>query len=329
MDESSNHSRDQSYSPLNPTAKEIRLLYLDELPSLDPSVPVRCQVRHTSLLEDPVITYYAISYCWGEGADLKAIYLNGEIVNVPESAEKALRGTYSTSEGREMPVWIDALCIDQRDLTEKSHQVAIMGEVYSSASEVRVWLGDQDDTTEAAIHAISTVVDLDSDKPRQARSRTPSKGFATYLAKLQLDENREAVHVFFDAPWFTRLWPVQEVVLAKHVLLMCGTYSVSWSQLAKFVKFLSRHRLRVLSEAIYFDGGRGALNVGGIEQIRQGGQSRGEERSLQTLLVRTLGFEASDPRDKVFALCKCFSVNHVAPYETRQRKHTGILSQIG
>ncbi|KAG4442473.1 hypothetical protein IFR05_002075 [Cadophora sp. M221] len=38
-------------------------------------------------------------------------------------------------------LWIDALCIDQSNSDEKGIQVAMMGEIYSKASQVIVWLG--------------------------------------------------------------------------------------------------------------------------------------------------------------------------------------------
>jgi hypothetical protein len=37
--------------------------------------------------------------------------------------------------------WIDALCIDQDSITKRNHQVAQMGRIYASASEVIAWFG--------------------------------------------------------------------------------------------------------------------------------------------------------------------------------------------
>ena len=43
------------------------------------------------------------------------------------------------------PFWIDALCINQDDNTEKSQQAAIVDEIYSKAESVVVWLGLTDE----------------------------------------------------------------------------------------------------------------------------------------------------------------------------------------
>lgn len=38
-------------------------------------------------------------------------------------------------------LWVDALCINQVDNTERSQQVAQMGKIYSDARETIAWLG--------------------------------------------------------------------------------------------------------------------------------------------------------------------------------------------
>jgi hypothetical protein len=40
-------------------------------------------------------------------------------------------------------VWVDAICINQKDEKEKNQQVRAMSEVYSQAVEVSAWLGPQ------------------------------------------------------------------------------------------------------------------------------------------------------------------------------------------
>jgi hypothetical protein len=38
-------------------------------------------------------------------------------------------------------LWIDAICINQKNADEKQAQVPLMGEIYANATEVMVWLG--------------------------------------------------------------------------------------------------------------------------------------------------------------------------------------------
>jgi hypothetical protein len=39
-------------------------------------------------------------------------------------------------------LWIDAICINQQDITEHEQQVGIMGDIYRNAKQTPVWLGD-------------------------------------------------------------------------------------------------------------------------------------------------------------------------------------------
>lgn len=50
--------------------------------------------------------------------------------------------------------WIDAICIDQDDPSERNHQVQMMSRIYTRAKEVCIWLGDGDDSSKRAIDFI-------------------------------------------------------------------------------------------------------------------------------------------------------------------------------
>lgn len=38
-------------------------------------------------------------------------------------------------------IWADAVCINQNDVDERSSQVGIMSDIYSSAKGCQIWLG--------------------------------------------------------------------------------------------------------------------------------------------------------------------------------------------
>jgi hypothetical protein len=52
-------------------------------------------------------------------------------------------------------LWIDALCIDQSDAQERTHQVEIMSEIFGRADSVISWLGPAYDNSEHAMNAIA------------------------------------------------------------------------------------------------------------------------------------------------------------------------------
>lgn len=46
--------------------------------------------------------------------------------------------------------WIDAICVNQKDLDERGQHVSLMCDVYRQAEEVIIWLGVSDDSTRLA-----------------------------------------------------------------------------------------------------------------------------------------------------------------------------------
>jgi hypothetical protein len=122
------------YIPLNASQNEIRLLSL--LPD-DGVHGVSCTLEHASLINPP--KYVALSYCWGEPTCTKKISINGNAVNVTSNLESALRHLRAKGYRR---LWIDAVCINQRDKIEKSQQLLWMGSIYRRAEEVAAWTGE-------------------------------------------------------------------------------------------------------------------------------------------------------------------------------------------
>jgi hypothetical protein len=111
----------------------IRLVQL--LPPLPGSL-LQCRMFHATTQSD----YKCLSYMWGDPMPLHRISVNGKIMLVRENLFNFLDHA-STKWGREDPpqsLWIDAICIDQENTTEKNHQVQRMGRIFSLASEVLV-----------------------------------------------------------------------------------------------------------------------------------------------------------------------------------------------
>jgi hypothetical protein len=85
--------------------------------------------------------YEAVSYFCGEQTKDTHIMLNDTSVKIPATAAHALRGLRREDEWRIL--WIDALCIDQGNQTERAHQVLRLSNIYSRATRTLVWLGDE------------------------------------------------------------------------------------------------------------------------------------------------------------------------------------------
>lgn len=115
-------------------------------------------------------------------------------------------------------LWIDALCIDQSSLQERSDQVAKMGMIYREAATVVVWLGDSWTDSNLAMEFLQQL-GTDSKLHPIPSSMPPFRlGGVTLDAKFL----QAALIRFFTLPWWSRVWTVQEFVLARHGTLQCG-----------------------------------------------------------------------------------------------------------
>ncbi|KIM96056.1 hypothetical protein OIDMADRAFT_132965, partial [Oidiodendron maius Zn] len=180
-----------SYSPLD-GPDTIRLLVIEA----DDKIPgqIKCRLEHFNISEAP--SYTALSYVWGDGSHKSRIHLDGQVCEVGQNLFQALWHLRGYS--RETTwIWIDALCIDQRNILERNHQVRLMGRIYETAVKVIIWLG---------------WTDSESDKK--------SQGAMSYLMQMRKEttENICDLSKFVELcnlPYWYRMWIVQEMGLAK------------------------------------------------------------------------------------------------------------------
>jgi hypothetical protein len=55
-------------------------------------------------------------------------------------------------------LWIDAICIDQSNTTDKNNQIPLMRHIYSAAQKVHVWLGDASPLEHGALRIMPAVI---------------------------------------------------------------------------------------------------------------------------------------------------------------------------
>jgi hypothetical protein len=129
-----------SYQPLDFVNFEFRLLTLLENEDSSQEGQICCKLKH-AYLDDPP-QYHALSYCWGDPTVIAPILVNGSTMKVTTNLEAALREL----RGQKIKtIWVDALCINQQDPTERGLQVMHMGLIYSRAFTVLAWLGPESD----------------------------------------------------------------------------------------------------------------------------------------------------------------------------------------
>lgn len=99
-----------------------------------------CDLQVVPITTSP--EYEAFPYVWGDLAVTKEIRLSGKPFFITADLESALQRLRFPDTTRRL--WADAICMDQKNLAERSKQVQIMDKIYSGAVRVLVWLGEAD-----------------------------------------------------------------------------------------------------------------------------------------------------------------------------------------
>lgn len=168
------------YKPLDTSRREIRLLEINKLPATktEKQRAIRCSLKQVALREAP--PFNALSYVWGGDESSCTVQINDEYLSVRKNLWdflQALVNRFSlqdnagrrnapisnngsgdmrqiaggtnqqldrgvVSDDNVIRVFVDAICINQHDTSERSSQVSMMGDVYRSAAEVWAWLGE-------------------------------------------------------------------------------------------------------------------------------------------------------------------------------------------
>lgn len=129
-------------------------------------------------------------------------------------------------------LWIDAICINQRDIHERNYKVTQMAQIYEQAERVVVWLGPSDASSKLAFDLLPF----------------PHKwvGFAQKSTDPEvLAEGNQKLAAFYSLltrKYWRRLWIIQEFLFAKDFVLQCGNDSCSQFRFSYLMRFLGRTR---------------------------------------------------------------------------------------
>ena len=290
------------YQPLDAKAGCIRLMYL--LPA-EVTADIRVDIVHTRLEKEDVPKYEALSYAWGESDTPEVIYVGhkGDVtMAVTRSLCQAL--PYLRYRDQRRVLWIDAVCIDQQNLKERGPQVERMGDIYSLAERVIVWLGLGDSNSAHAIQflrAVASKVEVDwiicTIKPLSQ----DDAAWADHENTQHYGERRVfTILSLVMRPWFERLWVQQEIHEKRNAVLICGSDTISWQD---FQEALYCFYTRWANHEDDFEDDIDLYLVflermGLIASI----MARLNDPTLGALMERTQNCKCSDPRDRVFAL---------------------------
>ena len=270
------------YTKLQAHPLQIRLVLL--LPGLDRE-KLSCRLVTVSLNEVP--RYWALSYTWGDPNVTECISLNGHDFTSTTNLRAAL--WHQRLATRIQTIWIDAICINQNDMSERNQQVQIMPDIYSSADIVVIWLGESSENSGVAMHILEDCSDSFVDHKIFKPSRQSPEAEAALW---------QPVTDLFQRPYWSRGWIVQEIVLAKRAVIFCGRRYLQWNTLAHSLHNLmnsNRYNYEPFKSGVY-------EQVIAIRLQRESFKIPECRRQFADYLDMQRFREVSDPRDFVYSI---------------------------
>ncbi|KAL2673780.1 hypothetical protein Neosp_012224 [[Neocosmospora] mangrovei] len=242
-----------SYQPLDNDS--IRLITIK--PGPWDSI-IECEIR-VEKLHQCKDRFGALSYVWGDSNIRRAIRLNGSTfkvtVNLFEGLRQIRESMFEDETLPQLPIWVDAICINQDDKVEKKNQIPNMHQIYSTAQEVFLWLGVMpipfDFFKSWTYNQGYSWIDFD-DKDRSMSEELREEALKRYIVYVRSPQfpvqtlsrqfpgeprKQQLMHfavasALRNCPYFQRLWTVQEALFAKNgPVILVNRHVLTWDEL--------------------------------------------------------------------------------------------------
>ncbi|KAK1817720.1 hypothetical protein LTR12_007921 [Friedmanniomyces endolithicus] len=291
------------YRPL-PTSSSMRIAVL-QAGHADDSVAFSLELVADCRMAS---AYNALSYCWGYFADMVEVQCDGRAFFVTRNLRRALQQLRFPDQSRRL--WVDAICINQFDVAERSQGVSMMRQIYSGARRVDVWLGPSDERTADAVSLLKTIATnccvsvygvgerswwLQKLKQEDYPNRILQSGSLVDVPDAS-SESWQSLKHYYARHWFTRVWVIQEVQNGVDVRLKCGEHDVEWEFVALAAVWITYASPCEIRRLFWRSEGPGTAQT-----MRDRLRTKREVPFLLAL-DQARRFRSTDPRDKVFSL---------------------------
>jgi hypothetical protein len=316
--DSDDEEGDEEEPPI-PSERQLRLALLK--PAVDPTAPVEVTTCVVDIEKAP--SYLALSYAWGNSrkvisytredgppyadeADTPTptiatgtILLDGKELSVRQTLRQALQVLRQRES--ETTIWVDALCTSTDEMKRRAAWALRMRNIYQKAAEVVVWLGQGEEDTRSGMEYWENFCE----ESYRGKIAMPLGDLSESLFGSKSSVPWEGIYKILRSEWWTRIWTLQEFIVAKELSIRCGDKMAPWDNLADFTSFVIRHSrtyqccaalephvwqvIDLVKEREEY------INLRDKVRIKSG-------YPLEKLWQITKRHESWDPRDKIFAL---------------------------
>lgn len=333
-----------------PTPTSIRLLKIDRLPSIKDDLDLFRPINRSLVIKDlnDKPKYNALSYTWGDPLGRESsssdptdpggwattpfdITCNGQRVNVTTNLHTALIAIrYHLSKPQtpisQLPffkmseyIWVDQICINQADISEKSIQVQLMGRIYRKCALVHIWLGGYQKDIKYMQYIKKSLEPLNWKKTHECakyKSLDMVDPETWRVLGIRRITQKKACGMieFFNRAWFKRSWVIQEELLAPLSNALFGLRLIPFQDLIGLMTFLNNtgwfeklffqmpHNLLQGTYISAFFSNLARLGHSlAIRNYDRKDQYWGCPLPINTITSLFRYSEATDPRDKVYA----------------------------
>lgn len=244
---------------------------------------------------DDVPNFIAISYTWGHKSQTHSLTIDGRKLRISKTAHEILN-YYASSKKRRL-LWIDTVCVDQKDSNDKSQQVRMMREIYNKAARVVIWLGSPP--------KVGPVQNLINYLLNYLSARTSRDDCATD----QISKQPKIPPELFGHPYWSRVWVVQEIVAAREAVIFYNGKVYGWKKVVRAAYSLHTRQERVFLRKIIQLEGLNIPFLAGLEKVSQvdrmrrhyGNKEHREETFLPMILMKFFSSQATVKLDRIFA----------------------------
>ncbi|KAI1470718.1 HET-domain-containing protein [Daldinia caldariorum] len=262
--------------------------------------------------------FHSLSYVWGDVTDRCTITLENQPFEVTRSLFEALdqlRECPPDFDSLEEYFWIDAICINQEDIDERSQQVQRMIDIYNGSHTI-IWLGpivslsadgpsscspEHQMSSEEAFEFLFKKINSMGDEwePVGENNKLVINRCLGRAYKAVLDIMTEILH----RPWFGRIWTLQEACLDSWLTVHLGPYSTSLYRFLEFTEYFAlRNRVLYLSPGV-----QRVLAIQNMNELLATIRSSdGDGLKVGEVLTKILGIagaaKSTDPRDQIYGL---------------------------
>lgn len=182
------------------------------------------------------------------------------LFGISSSSSSSLSSSLDGSDkNRTLRVWLDVLCVNQRDDTEKSRQLTEMRAIYRSAELVVGWLGAKAEYTDVAMQTLAEIEDAmpagwgdPGDREKNPQDYAPTHKWAESIAHIWADGPGGQIpftlphwigcNDFMGRQYFQRRWILEELAMARFPAFLLGDTIIPWKQVLRLNRMMEEFK---------------------------------------------------------------------------------------